>query len=237
MRNLPEFIFTFFAAHLLGAVPAMVNAWLPQEQILHCLKLADPRVVVVDGERVGALILSEESGKSMRIGREEALRRLREKMPELVDVFVARDENVRHPFTSLSQVTSPHNPNSPTLPTPSVLPSPSSPCTLFFTSGTTGLPKAVLSSQRGFLGNTFGLFAGKARAVLREGGNLRDVWGMGEGWVDGRKVNEDGTGAQAEEEEQKSALLAVPLFHVTGMTSTVVRCIFNLITMEVYLRT
>lgn len=242
MRNLPEFILAFFAIHRLGAVPALVNAWLPAEQALYCLRLADPRVIVVDGERSGILSFStasysESTVRTGRVGGEEdAMGRLRKHMPELVDVFVVRGEGRKHPFTSLESLLPSPSASSPNTNTPAPIPppnspSPDSPATLFFTSGTTGQPKAVLSSQRGFLGNTFGLIIARARAVLRAGGGLADVWGAGEGWVAGaeNKTNREGpnpAGARELEEVQKAVLLAVPMFHVTGTTSTVVSSLF-----------
>ena len=229
MRNVPEFIFTFYAAQILGAVPAMVNAWLPVDQLLYCLELSDPRAIVVDGERAGALTfgLSGGVGGSRTLGKDEALQELRKRIPELVEVFVVRDTSFpsssgpRHPFTSLDNLLSSSNQSPPPLPTS---PLPSSSATLFFTSGTTGRPKAVLSSQHGFLCNIFNILAGRVRSVLRAGGDLKDAWGAGEGWVDGRSV---AGGGVAGVEEQKTTLLAVPMFHVTGMTSTVVRSLLS----------
>lgn len=51
MRNLPEWIFSFFAAHTIGAVAVAVNAWLSPEALAHVLKLTQPSLAVVDEER------------------------------------------------------------------------------------------------------------------------------------------------------------------------------------------
>lgn len=51
MRNLPEWIFSFFAAHSIGAVAVAVNAWLSPEALAHVLKLTQPSLAVVDEER------------------------------------------------------------------------------------------------------------------------------------------------------------------------------------------
>jgi len=51
MRNLPEWIFSFYAAHSIGAVAVAVNAWLTPEALAHVLKLTQPSLAVVDEER------------------------------------------------------------------------------------------------------------------------------------------------------------------------------------------
>jgi acyl-coenzyme A synthetase/AMP-(fatty) acid ligase len=51
MRNLPEWIFSFYAAHTIGAVAVAVNAWLSPEALAHVLKLTQPSLAVVDEER------------------------------------------------------------------------------------------------------------------------------------------------------------------------------------------
>ncbi|KAF9441643.1 acetyl-CoA synthetase-like protein [Macrolepiota fuliginosa MF-IS2] len=63
---------------------------------------------------------------------------------------------------------------------------------------TTGLPKGVLSTQRQFLTNVLNVLAGGFRAALRNGDPLPSVQRPG---------------------PQAGALVAVPLFHVTGSTS------------------
>ncbi|KAJ8095142.1 hypothetical protein PM082_010364 [Marasmius tenuissimus] len=37
-RNFPDFMVVFWAIHILGAVPVLVNAWLPIEPLVHCIK-------------------------------------------------------------------------------------------------------------------------------------------------------------------------------------------------------
>lgn len=72
---------------------------------------------------------------------------------------------------------------------------------IYFTSGTTGLPKGVLESQRGILSNTFDGMYSTFRAFLRRGENVP---------------------VPSPEDEQRVHLLGVPLFHVTGLTSLAV---------------
>lgn len=76
------------------------------------------------------------------------------------------------------------------------------PATLFFTSGTTGLPKGVLSSHRGFM-HTFMI-----------NGYSRDRNLLRMGYPPAGRPNP----AVA-----RSIMLSVPLFHVTGAASGLVR--------------
>lgn len=77
---------------------------------------------------------------------------------------------------------------------------------IFFTSGTTGYPKAVLSTQRAQLHVVLSGQVGGARAVLRMGGSLADLAAMAP--VD-----------------QTVSLLSIPLFHATGNLSILVNTI------------
>lgn len=96
---------------------------------------------------------------------------------------------------------------------------------MFFTSGTTGLPKGVLSTHRGWLGNAFNIFYAARRRELRNGTDgaypvsfftlilsfLLAPPPFGKGPV------------PAEPPKQRVSLVSVPLFHVTGCTSQTVR--------------
>jgi len=74
---------------------------------------------------------------------------------------------------------------------------------IFFTSGTTGLPKAVLSTHRQYLTNTLNTLVARARATLRRGEDLPTL---------------------SLENPQPGFLISVPFFHVTGMTSLTMSC-------------
>jgi acyl-CoA synthetase (AMP-forming)/AMP-acid ligase II len=54
-RNLPEFILSFWAASILGAVVVPVNAWFPLDALLHCLMTTNCRLAIVDDERAAVL--------------------------------------------------------------------------------------------------------------------------------------------------------------------------------------
>ncbi|MEZ5570714.1 MAG: class I adenylate-forming enzyme family protein [Halioglobus sp.] len=68
--------------------------------------------------------------------------------------------------------------------------------TLFYTSGTTGFPKGTLGTHRNFCSAALTMPFSGVQGILRSGGTLFDLMGM-------RKT-------------QRSVLLTVPLFHVTG---------------------
>ncbi|TFY81448.1 hypothetical protein EWM64_g2562 [Hericium alpestre] len=72
---------------------------------------------------------------------------------------------------------------------------------VIFTSGTTGLPKGVLSTHRMFLTNLFNVLASSRRALLRRGDALPSLPGA------------------PSNVPQAAILVSVPLFHVTGSTS------------------
>ncbi|KAA1474779.1 acetyl-CoA synthetase-like protein [Dentipellis sp. KUC8613] len=186
-RNYPCFIVAFWACHLLGAVPVLVNAWLPAKAIEHCLVKTHCKLVLLDAasatsleDRVDSIVLQtgatgflvwehqEDKGqwKGMRLW-SEALRtfggdrrRILEEDPKIM---------------------------------------PEDDATIMFTSGTTGLPKGVLSTQRMYLTNLFNVLAPVRRAILRRGENIPQPVSTPNG------------------AEQTGILISVPLFHVTGM--------------------
>ena len=79
---------------------------------------------------------------------------------------------------------------------PAVTIAPEDNATLFYTSGTTGFPKGTLGTHRNFCSAALTMPFSGVQGILRSGGTLFDLMAM-------RKV-------------QRSALLTVPLFHVTG---------------------
>lgn len=62
MRNCVEWIVAFWACHLVGAVSAHVNAWLPAKPFVHCLTLISAKLVLVDPQRA-KIIATHPHGK------------------------------------------------------------------------------------------------------------------------------------------------------------------------------
>ena len=105
-------------------------------------------------------------------------------------------------------------PSLPALDLPEVALSPDDDATIFYTSGTTGKPKGALGTHRNAISTLIARPYGMSVAALRRGE---------------APVAPDPTGPQ------KSALLSVPFFHVTGCMSTLIPCLFfglKLVTMR-----
>jgi long-chain acyl-CoA synthetase len=101
----------------------------------------------------------------------------------------------------------------PVLPVPEVALACDDEATLFYTSGTTGKPKGALGTHRNAITTLMARPYGMAVAALRRGE----------------------APAAPDPQVQKSALLSVPFFHVTGCFSTLIPCLFfglKLVTMR-----
>jgi len=113
-----------------------INGWLPAGPLLHCLTSTTAKVIVIDPERAERLTphLSELKAAPTILlaaagGREPRPRPGMVSFDAAIDQYRGPEEAWRsEPECSLDDN-----------------------ATIFFTSGTTGLPKGVLSSQRGFM--------------------------------------------------------------------------------------
>ncbi|KAK0184106.1 hypothetical protein F5146DRAFT_1076004 [Armillaria mellea] len=184
-RNVSEYLVIFWAIHLLGAVPVLVNAWLPLEPLTFCLVHTQPRLLVVDAERADILAsaidktCAEAGIAAVLILHPKGIPQGMESYQDAIDKYLGAYKDIFVDYPTIS---------------------PEDNAAIMFTSGTTGLPKGVLSTQRQFLTNTLNTIVGGMRTLLRRGGNLPDP-------------------AVPVKGPQKGALIAVPLFHVTGTTS------------------
>ncbi|KZV86862.1 acetyl-CoA synthetase-like protein [Exidia glandulosa HHB12029] len=187
MRNCPEFIITFWACHLLGAVSTQVNAWLPIKPFMHCLTHSGAKVVVVDPERAALLaprisalrsdahvLLASANGghAGVNLRRHNGMR--------LFDSVIDKYEGAPEAWRKEKECALDDN------------------STIFFTSGTTGLPKGVLSTQRSFQHGY--LVNGFARDIMLLRAGYEPLGPPDPAW-------------------ERASLLGVPLFHVTGATS------------------
>ncbi|GAA6059165.1 hypothetical protein JCM10212_005510 [Sporobolomyces blumeae] len=179
MRNLPEWVFSFYAAHTIGAVAVAVNAWLSPEALAHVLRLTQPSFAVVDEERA---VLFKEQLDSLKNGGCKGL---------LVVRSSGSPPAGFEKFEDALRAT-------PSRPLPPIEILPEDPATLFLTSGTTSLPKAVLATQRQFLTNKLNTSIASVRSILRQG--LMPP-------------------APDPDAEQRVALITIPLFHVMGCHS------------------
>lgn len=186
-RNCPDYLVAFWACHLIGAVSVLVNGWLPPQPLRHCLVHTECKLIILDPERASSLEttvsnISEATGgtKFLVMDTTDRTRRWQgmEFFNDAVDLFPdVKDGYTKAPTQGMD---------------------PEDDATIIFTSGTTGLPKGVLSTQRQFLTNVLNVLAGGCRAALRRGETLSVAQRGG---------------------LQKAILISVPLFHVTGSTS------------------
>ena len=119
--------------------------------------------------------------------------------PDLTRVYVSRErEEVAHPLvTKLEDVIGAPGDwaGLPDTAMPTVEIAPDDDATIFYTSGTTGRPKGALATQRAVNSNIMAGGVGAARAFLRRG---------------------EAPPAPDPAAPQRSMLISVPLFHVTG---------------------
>ena len=173
MRNFPEWITAFGAATSIGAIAVLVNAWWTGPEIEFGLVDADAKVMITDRERVD------------RIGdRLQALN---------IHGLVVRAEGDLPPGCDhLADVVTPGA----TMPMVEI--HPDDDATILFTSGTTGVPKGAVSTNRGVMS---GLFAFACRTTVEA---LR--------WAPDTPPDP----STAAPSIPACFILTVPLFHVTG---------------------
>ncbi|KAJ7433825.1 hypothetical protein B0H11DRAFT_2179471 [Mycena galericulata] len=181
-RNYPEYLVAFWACHLIGAVAVLANAWLPTTPLLHCLTHTQCKVIMLDTERADRL--------------EPVVQKLTSDAGANAILVLESHEGKGHwkgmqPWESILKKYK-GDPKKVLRNDPKLVPEDNA--MIFFTSGTTGLPKAVLSTQRQYLTNTLNTLVARHRATLRRGDEIP---------------------TQSPEDPQPGYLISVPFFHVT----------------------
>ena len=154
MRNLPEWVASFFAITSLGAIAVPLNAWWTGAELEYGLADSGARVLIVDDERHVRLV--------------DVYARL----PALAHVLVARATTpLEAPATRLEEVIG--TPGEwhalPDRALPIVTIAPDDDATIFYTSGTTGAPKGALGTHRNLMTNIMSSGYSSARMLLRRG--------------------------------------------------------------------
>ena len=173
MRNSPEWCISFIAITSIGAVVVPMNSWWQGEELVHGLQDSGARLLFVDDARYKRLASSLPQPNLAVIGIDVDGKGL----PATVDRLEPLLENIGEATLSSVDIR------------------PEDPAMILYTSGSTGHPRGVVSTQRNVM-SSIGtwLIIGAAIGAL-------------EGTLD------------QEPQTQPVILLSVPLFHVTGLNS------------------
>ncbi|KAJ7783198.1 hypothetical protein B0H16DRAFT_1495863 [Mycena metata] len=189
-RNCPEYLIVFWACHMLGAVTVLANAWLPAQPLQHCLVNTQCKLILLDPERADRLE-PDMINLKLRAG--------------ATGVLVFKGSETGRQWTEMERFNASINhwkmdvlsiSKQRTIMEDHLELTPEDNATIIFT-GTTGLPKGVLSTNRQFLTNVINVGVASMRASLRRGEDIHPLPST----------------------PQKGVLVGVPLFHVTGSTS------------------
>ena len=158
MRNLPEWVVSFWAGISLGAIVVPLNAWWTAEELAYGLTDSGSSVAIVDVERLARLRpqLDELDGLHHVIVSSEDRQQPIDLGPphDRIDV-IAYDELLAEP--------------DPAVELPEVELLADDDATIFYTSGTTGKPKGAVGSHRNAVANMMNLFFVTSRTQLRFG--------------------------------------------------------------------
>ncbi|MFC4563943.1 class I adenylate-forming enzyme family protein [Nocardiopsis mangrovi] len=176
MRNHPEWVVAFFAAAGIGAIVVPLNSWWTGAELEFGLTDSGAKVLVADSERIERL-----AGVPERLGVAVVAVRAPGPLPA----------GARAWPDVLGEV-----PGDADLP-PADL-APDDPATMFYTSGTTGVPKGALGSHRNMIANILAGSYARHRALMRLGLELPEVRAL----LDALPPS--------------VVLCVLPLFHATG---------------------
>jgi long-chain acyl-CoA synthetase len=159
MRNLPEWVVSFWAAAAVGAVIVPLNAWWTGPELTFGLLDSGSKVAFVDGDRLARLVPHREE---LEAGGLAHLVVTREGVPAPADAlrFAEVVESGRERSAG-------------SLPVVEI--DPDDDATIFYTSGTTGRPKGAVGTQRNICTNLISLGFVAARTALMATNEQRDV--------------------------------------------------------------
>ncbi|HSS10797.1 MAG TPA: class I adenylate-forming enzyme family protein [Acidimicrobiales bacterium] len=151
MRNYPEWVMTFWAVQALGAIAVPLNAWWTGAELAYALRDSSPKILVADGERLRSI---GDQLPDLKIDQVVAVRSWRDLIPGAVawdDELASLDLDSTLPDVAIS---------------------PDDDATIMYTSGTTGLPKGAIASQRNHATNLRNTELNGAAALKMIGASL-----------------------------------------------------------------
>ncbi|WP_395671461.1 class I adenylate-forming enzyme family protein [Phenylobacterium sp.] len=179
-RNLPEWVVAFYGAVMTGAAVAPLNAWWTGRELEYGVADSGARVVIADSERW------------------QRFAPHRDACPKLEQVYTIR-HGAEPGTTPLEDLLGAPNDwgSLPDIPPPEVVIDADDDAAIFYTSGTSGLPKGALATHRNITANVMAGAYTASRALLRRGLPL-----------------------PAPDAPPRTYLIAVPFFHVTGFCAS-----------------
>ncbi|KAK5653978.1 hypothetical protein OQA88_7654 [Cercophora sp. LCS_1] len=138
MLNSPDFVFAWIGLWAIGAAPAMINYHLTGRALIHCLKLSEAKLVLMDGDDAAMGRMAEVRPEMDRIAKAPIkFVRLSDAKPEIYASPSARPADEHRLGLKAND-----------------------PMGLFYTSGTTGMPKGCQLPIIAAFGHGYGTIAG-----------------------------------------------------------------------------
>ncbi len=175
MRNYPEWMLSYWAIVSIGAVSVGMNAWWVPDEMAYALKDSAPKALIADRERI------------------ERFEQIRSDFPDLKVAAVRVDDTPdwATPWAEVLQ-------SAPEMPDVTI--DPDDDASIFYTSGTTGVPKGAQLTHRGCCNNLMSLMfmnVAQSQTVAMASGK-------------------DAPNPADPDAPQVASIVATPLFHVTA---------------------